>query len=131
MFFPFEDYVRVNVPQTNSNNAIVYTTTFDCMVFFMPRGSNMETDRPCGLFVDDFYNDTDGDECQPWLFYASDSSTFGGDTGLGGSRVNFSNYLNIPMMIPAGKNIRAFIGDSSDRLGGTLHVYKLPFPVLV
>lgn len=143
MFFPFKDYKRVDVPQTNANGALLYTTVATSMVFFVPRGSNMESDAQVGIYIENLFVDTDGQNAFPYIFAIHDatgrtestnenftSDTFSGSGGVPFSH-DFGKYLNSPHIIPAGKNLRAWIGDSSDRLGGTLHVFEIAEDALV
>lgn len=120
--FPFTNYKKINVPQTNSNNAVVYTTTAKCMLFFIPIGSRMEDDAAVGLYVQDWYIDTDSDNIDFYLHYSQGIS----DGTLNRGTVGSDNGSNTPCVCDAGKNIRAFIANSSDRIGGTLYVFELP-----
>ena len=120
----FIDYLKVDVPQTNANNAIVYTTSFLCMAFFVPIGSRMEDDAPVGLFVDDYFIDTDSGRADFYLYYSRAVGNAQLPLNAPGSDHPWGS--NVPAIIPSGKNIRAFIANSSDRIGGTLHIFRLP-----
>jgi hypothetical protein len=123
----FLDYEKINVPQTNTNNALIYTTPYLCMMFFVPIGSRMEDDAPVGLFVQNYFTDTDGGEARFYLYY---SRALTGSTLLlnrmGPASSGETFYGNVPAIVPSGKNIRAFIANSSDRIGGTLYVFRIP-----
>lgn len=128
---PFEklNYQVIDIPQTNANNAIVFTTTALCLMFFIPTGSRMEDDSPVGLFVDNYFVDTDGGQADLYLYY----SRAGGNAPLNLNQPVFDgdgssipvHGSNTMIMCQPGKNIRAFIANSSDRIGGTLYVFPL------
>lgn len=128
----FLDYITVDVPANNSNGSIVYTTTYRCIVFFEPIGARMEDDDPIGLYVDNYLTDSDGGQADLYLYYSravtSTALQLNGNTvaqASGSSHIHFTSSIT-PAMIQSGKNIRTFIGDSSDKIGGTLHIFRLP-----
>lgn len=129
----FLDFAKINIPQTNSNGAILYTTTFPCMLFFVPIGSRMEDDSAVGLYVDNYFTDTDGGQADLYLYFSEATLGSGLDLNRSNIRSGFGSDSSYPqqntntmVISPSGKNIRAFIENSSDRIGGTLYVFRLP-----
>lgn len=139
MFFPYTNFKVVDVPQTNANGQILYTTSKRSIIWFMPRGANMESDSPVGIYIEQHFIDTDGQISDPFIFFIHDAKPRT-DTQSSSSHDHQLNtpgflnavsqqhgtYLNIPSIVDGGKNIRAYIADSSDRFGGTLYVFELP-----
>jgi hypothetical protein len=122
----FIDFAKVDIPQTNSNGSILYSTTFPCMLFFVPIGSRMEDDAPVGLYVDNYFTDTDGGQADLYLYYSRAAGSAPLNLNRDNSGGGNESYTNTMVIAPSGKNIRAFIANSSDRIGGTLYVFRLP-----
>ena len=125
---PFEklNYTTINVAQTNSNAALLYTTTALSIMFFIPIGSRMEDDLPVGIYVDSYFIDSDGGEAHLYLYHsrATTSSFLGLNASLTTTAADAPN-TNSMVLVPSGKNIRALVTDSSDKIGGTLYVFPL------
>lgn len=122
---PFIDYITVDVPTTNSESgALIYTTQYRCMIFFVPIGSRMEDDSPAWLYVEDWYIDTDSDNVDFYLHSSQGTvdAQINNVIDTGNSRAN----QNQPCICESNKRIIAKVGDNSDRIGGTLHIFRLP-----
>lgn len=139
MFFPVNNYKVIDVPTTNSGGLLIYTTTADSLCWFMPIGSRMEDDTAAFVRASNVFVDTDGGPCDIYLWWslggtstrlnANDPSVIQGSSNSGGGNVSFSFQgaaHQAVSFIPAGINIFAGVGDSSDRIGGTLYVMELP-----
>ena len=124
---PFQkvSYTAVDVPLGNANGQVVYTAPVTSLVFFVPYGPSMEDDAPVGLYIENFYVDSDGGPAQNFIHYSQGTTSqnvwlnanIDDGTGPRGS--------NTPVIIPAGKSIKRYITDSSDKIGGTLYVFPL------
>jgi hypothetical protein len=111
----FLDYDTIDIPVTNSSSLVDYTTSYKCLVHFEPIESRMEDDSFARCWVEGYYRDTDTDDADLTLFNSSGTSDFNQTVDNRGL-----------IVVPSGKNIRVGVGDSSDRIGGTLYVFRLP-----
>jgi hypothetical protein len=121
---PYTRYYVINLGTTNTSGTTILTTTTRCQLFFEPIGSRMECDQSVGIFVDNYFTDTDGRESDPWLFQASSST---GSTSMNRSG-DFDSYIHTTLIVPSGKNIRTFLNQNTDRIGGRLHVWEMATP---
>jgi hypothetical protein len=126
MFFPFSNYKKITVAAGGSNGQIVYTTTSDCLVAFLPTGAFMEDDAPIGLYVDNYFTDSDGGQADLYLYYSKAATNAPLSLNIDNSSTGLESYTNTMNIVPSGKNIRRLIANSSDKIGGTLYVFELP-----
>lgn len=124
--FPFNDYKVIPFgPIASESGAVIHTTTATSLIYFIPYGPYMEDDTPIEVYVSSYFVDSDGGSASMWIYrsHASGSSTlylnYGYDEIL-------KTGTNVGVMVPAGKNIIARVGDNSDKIGGTLYVLELP-----
>jgi hypothetical protein len=116
MFFPFLDYVTVDVPTKGTGDHLLYTTSYPCMVYYTPIASRSNYINRAGVYV----NDLD-----------PEFGPLGGDVNLYFAPVNVTNpgpddfKQWRSLLVPAGKQIRANVGGGST-LGGTIHIFRLP-----
>jgi len=126
--FIFTNLNIVDVPQTNTNGATLFTTTATSIIHFLPDGTKMEDDRPVGIYVENLWTDTDGHQQDPFLFLSAKDQTFTQYLGTGNRALNVNSSLVMTMtsmVVPAGKTLKAYINDSSDRLGGALYIQEI------
>lgn len=125
--FPFNDYKTIFFGPINGNGTVVYTTTSLCMVYFVPYGPYMEDDSPIGLYVDNYFTDSDGGQADNYIYYSKAVTRSPLNLNVPQSDISTSSFgTSNSVIVPSGKNIKAFIGDSSDKIGGTLYVFGLP-----
>lgn len=127
--YPFTNYLKIDVPATNSNGLILHTTSADSMVYFTPIGARIEDDEPIGIYVEQMWVDTDGHPNHPFLFYSAASAFVPDHIGTGQvASANGNPSLTMTsMIVPSGKNIRTWLVDNTDLIGGTLYVFELPW----
>lgn len=120
--FPFNNYKKVSFgPIASEAGVTVYTTTSLSLIYFIPYGPYMEDDTPIEVYVNNYFTDSDGGVAAIWLYrsYAPlNNQLFLNFAGLG--------HVNVPVIVPAGKNVIARVGDNSDKIGGTLYILELP-----
>ena len=119
----FTNYRVIDVPVTNGTTT-PFTTTSLSLVFFVPTGNRMEDDSPVGVYVANTFTDTDGGSANLWLYYSQAGTSATNQLNSPG-HANQNNF-QIGNIVPAGKQIKTYVGNSSDIVGGTLYVLELP-----
>lgn len=143
MFFPFQDYIRVSIPKTEITETALYTTTYDCMIMFVPKdGLIYPRDSGVGVYVENLFNQEPIQSggvapVSPYLFFCSRNetgpipgTTSGTQTRNGSTSGGVNQYLNTAMILPPGKTLKSF-NDGGTDLAGTLHIFRLPFPASI